>query len=92
MRHVVFFVFAIVLFIAVSSAHAFEASCDLRKCMDICRSEYESGCAGMCGRIISLCKQLVFKPERTRNARHANSAHRHIKLDARAGNSLRLIH
>jgi hypothetical protein len=31
--------------------------------MTICRGEYEPGCAGMCGRIISLCKQLVLKPE-----------------------------
>jgi hypothetical protein len=91
MRHVLFFVFAIVLFIAVSSAHAFEASCDLRKCMDICRSEYESGCAGMCGRIISLCKQLVLKPERTRNARRSHSSRGDIKLDAQARSSRGLI-
>ena len=90
MRHVFFFVFAIVLFTAVGSAHTFEASCDLRKCMDICRNEYESGCAGMCGRIISLCKQLVLKPERTRSARRTNgSPHDEpVELDARARRSL----
>lgn len=42
-------------------AHAFEASCDFRKCMSICRREYEAGCAGMCGRIISLCRRLMLK-------------------------------
>ena len=90
MRHGCFFVFAIALFIATSSAHAFEASCDLRKCMDICRSEYESGCAGMCGRIISLCKQLVLKPERTRNERRTNGSPHDdpVELDARARRSL----
>ena len=87
MRHVCFSVFAIALFIAMTSAHAFEASCDLRKCMNICRSEYESGCAGMCGRIISLCKQLVLKPERTRNARRSYSSRGGVKLDAQARSS-----
>ena len=88
MRHACFFVFAIVLFIAVSSAHAFEASCDLRKCMNVCRSEYESGCASMCGRIISLCKQLVVKPVRARNTRQAYGARGRIKLDAQVRSSL----
>ena len=92
MRRICLLAFVATVLVAATSAHAFEASCDFRKCMTICRSEYESGCTGMCGRIISLCRQLVLKPERTRSARHANSAHKHIKLDARAGNSLRLIH
>jgi hypothetical protein len=61
MRHARSFIFAIAIFIVVMPAHAFEASCDFRKCMSICRSEYEAGCAGMCGRIISLCRRLMLK-------------------------------
>ncbi len=67
MRRVFLFIFAATIFVAATSAHGVEASCDFRKCMSICRSEYESGCTGMCGRIISLCKQLVLKPERRGN-------------------------
>jgi hypothetical protein len=91
MCRVCFFVFVTVLFIAVSPGHAFEASCDLRKCMDICRNEYESGCAGMCGRIISLCRQLVQKPERTRSARHSVIPRGNIEPDAQARSSQDLI-
>lgn len=85
MHRVYLFCFAVALFITVTSAHGFEASCDFRKCMNICRSEYESGCAGMCSRIISLCKQLVSKPEWVRNARRANSfPHVPVELGVRA--------
>lgn len=89
MRRVFHFVFAATVFVAVTSAHGVEASCDLNKCMNICRSEYESGCTSMCGRIISLCKRLVLKPERARNARRFNgSPHEPIALDARVRGSL----
>jgi hypothetical protein len=83
MRRIFLFVFAAAALIA-AQARAEEASCDLRKCMSICRNDYESGCAGMCGRIISLCRQLVAKPERTRNARRSQSSRGDIKLDAQA--------
>lgn len=69
-------------------AQAFEASCDFRKCMIICRGEYESGCAGMCGRIISLCRELVVKPERPRNVQRVYRAHGRMKLDAQVRSSL----
>jgi hypothetical protein len=88
MRHARSFVFAIAIFIVVTPALAFEASCDSRKCMVICRDEYESGCAGMCGRIISLCRQLVLKPERPRNVKRVYRAHGRMKLDAQARNFL----
>ena len=80
MRRVFPFVFAATVFMAVTSAHGVEASCDLGKCMRICSSEYDSGCADMCGRIISLCRQLVPKPERTPGTRPAYSP----RLDAQA--------
>jgi hypothetical protein len=86
MRHARSFVLVIAIFIVVTPAQAFEASCDFRKCMSICRDEYESGCAGMCGRIISLCRQLVLKPERTRSAR--GSSQGNMKRDAQARSSL----
>ena len=63
MRHARSFIFAIAIFMIATPAQGFEASCSFRKCMTICRGEYESGCAGMCGRIISLCRQLVLKQE-----------------------------
>ena len=88
MRRVTIFAFVATVFAAATSAHAFEASCDFRKCMNICRSEYGSGCAGMCGRIISLCKQLVVKPVRARNARRAYGAGERIKLDAQVRSSV----
>jgi len=73
MRCALRFVLAIAVFVVSASAHAQEASCDFRQCMNICRSGYESGCTGMCGRIISLCNRLVSKPQRTRNARRNDS-------------------
>jgi hypothetical protein len=85
MRQVSILVFAGVLFTTASSVHSLEASCDFRKCMSICRSDYESGCAGMCGRIILLCKQLVLRPERTSSVRR--SSREGIKLHARARGS-----
>jgi hypothetical protein len=88
MRHARSFVFATAIFFVALPAHAFEASCDFRKCMAICRGEYEPGCAGMCGRIISLCRQLVLKPGRTRSARGAYSSQGNMKLDAQARSSL----
>ena len=88
MRHARSFVFAIAILIVVTPALAFEASCDSRKCMVICRGEYESGCAGMCGRIILLCRQLVLKPERSRNVQRVYRAHGRMKLDAQARSSL----
>jgi len=90
MRRVFPFVFATAILLAVTSTQATEATCDLNKCMSICRSEYGSGCAGMCGRIISLCKQLVPKPERTRSARrnYSHRLHGHLKLDSQARSSL----
>jgi hypothetical protein len=87
MRRVCFFVFAVVVFVAATSAHGEEASCDYRECMNICRSEYEPGCDSMCGRIISLCRQLVLKPERTRNARRVYGSRGDIRLDAQARSS-----
>jgi hypothetical protein len=42
----------------------------------------------MCDRIISLCRELVLKPEHTRSTRRAHSAYRQIKLDAQARSSL----
>jgi hypothetical protein len=84
MRHVCLFVSAIAFFIGVTSVRALEASCDYRECMNICRNEYEPGCTGMCSRIISLCRQLVPKPERTRNARRSFSARENIKVNAQA--------
>ena len=91
MRRIFLFVFTIVLFIDVGAAHAFGASCDFRKCMNICRSEYDAGCTSMCGRIISLCKQLVLKPERTRSARRSFGARGNIEPDAQARSSHGLI-
>ena len=90
MRHACLFFFAITFFVAMTSAHAREASCDFRECMNICRSEYESGCTSMCGRIISLCRQLVPKPERTRSARRSFSFSQHepVELGARVRRSL----
>ena len=87
MRRVCLFVFAAAIFVAATSAHGEEVSCDYRECMNICRSKYEPGCVRMCGRIISLCKQLVPKPERTRNAQRAFSARGHIGLYAQARSS-----
>ena len=84
MRRIFLFVFAAAVFVAATSAHGEEASCDLSKCMSICLSEYEAGCTGMCGRIISLCRQLVSKPERTRSARRSFGARERIKVDAQA--------
>jgi len=84
MCRVCFFVFAAAVFVAATSVHGEEASCDLSKCMSVCRSEYESGCTGMCDRIISLCRQLVPKPERTRSARRSFSPRESIKVDAQA--------
>jgi sulfite exporter TauE/SafE len=84
MRRVFLFVVLTAIFAAVTSAQAVEASCEFRKCMSICRSDNESGCAGMCGRIVSLCKQLVPKSERMRNARRSNSAHEPVEVDGRA--------
>ncbi len=88
MHHARSFALAIAIFIVATPAQAFEASCDFRKCMTICRGEYESGCGGMCGRIISLCRQLVLKPGRTRSARGAYSSQGNMKLDAQARSSL----
>jgi hypothetical protein len=89
MRRVFPIYFAAVVVVAATSAHALEASCDFRKCMSICRSEYESGCARMCGRIISLCRQLVVKPERLRSARRPNtSPHEPFALYFRARETL----
>ena len=87
MRRTFLFMLAVAALVA-AQARAEEASCDLRKCMSICRNEYESGCAGMCGRIISLCKQLVVKPVRARNARRAYGAGERIKLDAQVRSSV----
>ena len=87
MRRIFLFVFAAAALIA-AQARAGEASCDLRKCMSICRSDYETGCARMCGRIISLCRQLVAKPERARNTRRAYGARGRIYLDAQDRRSL----
>jgi hypothetical protein len=84
MRRVCFFVFAAAVFVAATSANGEEASCDYRECMNICRNEYEPGCAGMCGRIISLCRQLVPKPAAMRSARPNHSRRLHRKLDAQA--------
>ena len=84
MRRIFLSVFAAAIFVGATSAHGEEASCDLSKCMSVCRSEYESGCDGMCGRIISLCRQLVPKPERTRSARRSFSPRESIKVDAQA--------
>ena len=43
----------------------------------------------MCGRIISLCRQLVMKPGRTRNVRRTKgSPHEPFALDLRARKSL----
>jgi hypothetical protein len=90
MRSVYPFIFAAVAFFAVASTHAVEASCDLSRCMSVCRSEYDSGCAGMCGKIISMCRQLTVKPRRTRSARpnKTRRSHRYIRLDAQARSSL----
>jgi hypothetical protein len=89
MCRVYLFVFAAAGFVAATSAHGLEASCDLSKCMSICRSDYESGCAGMCGRIISLCKQLVLKPKRMRGAWQPDGTlHEPVELGARARKSL----
>lgn len=88
MRHARSFIFAIAFFMIATPAQAFEASCDFRKCMIICRGEYESGCAGMCGRIISLCRELVVKPERPRNVQRVYRAHGRMKLDAQVRSSL----
>jgi len=82
MRRVCFFVFAAVVFVAATSVHGEEASCDYRACMNICRNEYEPDCTGMCGRIISLCRQLVPKPERTRSARRSFRSRESIKVNA----------
>ena len=87
MRRVCFFVFAAAVFVAATSAHGGEASCDYRECMNICRNEYEPGCTGMCGRIISLCRQLVPKPERTRSARRSFSSRESIRVNAQARSS-----
>lgn len=87
MRRVCFFVFAATVFVAATLAHGEEASCDYRECMNICRNEYEPGCTGMCSRIISLCRQLVPKPERTRSARRSFSPRESIKVDAQARSS-----
>jgi len=87
MRYACLFVFAITVFIGVTSAHAREASCEFRECMNICHSEYELGCTSMCGRIISLCRQLVPRPERTRIARRSYSTRGNINLDAQARSS-----
>jgi hypothetical protein len=89
MRHARSFVFATAIFFVALPAHAFEASCDFRKCMAICRGEYEPGCAGMCGRIISLCRQLVLKQEtlsRSAKRLRRNSSHKQIDSDALARN------
>jgi hypothetical protein len=86
MLRVFLFVFLSAIFAAVTSTHGLEASCDFRKCMSIC-GEYESGCAGMCGKIISLCKQMKPKPERTRNARRSNSTHESVEVGGRPQNS-----
>jgi hypothetical protein len=75
---------AIVVSIVTASAHGVEASCDFRKCMSVCRTEYESACAGMCGRIISLCRQLVLNSDRAPNARREVSSRGRIKHDAQA--------
>jgi hypothetical protein len=88
MRRARTFVFVIAILIVMTPAHASEASCDFCKCMSIYRGEYESGCAGMCGRIISLCRQLVLKPERARSARGASGSQGNMKLDAQAQGSL----
>jgi hypothetical protein len=88
MCHARSFVFAIAVFVALTPAHAFEASCDFRECMNICRSEYEPGCTGMCARIISRCRQLVPKLERMRSARRSYNSRGDIKLDAQARGSL----
>ena len=84
MRRIFLSVFAAAIFVAATSAHGEEASCDLSKCMSICLSEYEAGCTGMCDRIISLCRQLTVKPERTRNARRAYGSRESVKVDAQA--------
>ena len=84
MRRVCFFVFAAAIFVAATLAYGEEASCHYRECMNICRNEYEPGCAGMCGRIISLCRQLVPKTERTRSARRSFSSRESIKVNAQA--------
>jgi hypothetical protein len=84
MRHTRSFIFAIAIFMIATPGQAFEASCSFRKCMTICRGEYESGCAGMCGRIISLCRQLVLKPETlSRGAKRLrrNSSHEGKQID-----------
>ena len=87
MRHACLFLFAIAFFIGATSAHARDASCGFRECMNICRSEYEPGCTSMCGRIISLCRQLVPKPERTRSARRSLISRGDIERDPQARSS-----
>jgi hypothetical protein len=91
MRHACLFFLAVTFFIGVACAHARDASCDFRECMNICRNEYEPGCAGMCGRIISLCRQLVVKPERTRSARRSFISRGNIERDAQVRSSQDLI-
>lgn len=88
MRHICLVGLAVAFLSAVLPARAFEASCDFRKCMNICRSEYESGCTDMCGRIISLCRQLVLKPGRPRNVQRVYRAHGRMNLDTQARSSL----
>lgn len=89
MRRICLFVFAAAVFFAVASAHAVEASCDLNTCMSICRSEYESGCVSMCGRIISRCKKLVLRQDMSwrgtkRLRRNSPGEHKQIESNARA--------
>ena len=87
MRRVCFFVFAAAVFVAATLAHGEKASCDYRECMNICRNEYEPGYTGMCGRIISLCRQLLPKPERTRSAQRSFSSRESIKVNAQVRSS-----
>jgi hypothetical protein len=89
MRRVFIFAFVAMISVAVTSARSMEASCDLSRCMSICRSANESDCTGMCGRIISLCRRLVAgqgMPSRGAKRPHRNDIHedKQIKFDARA--------
>jgi hypothetical protein len=89
MRRVLLFVFAVTIFIVATSARGVEVSCDFSKCLNICRGEYESGCTGMCNRIISLCRQLLVKPARTSSERRVHSSpDEPAALDARARESI----
>jgi len=67
MRSISIVFFTAMIFLCAAQARSEVPSCYFRTCMSICRDDFDAeySCTGMCGRIISLCRRLVPKPERT---------------------------